>query len=106
MSRTVSISIVASASTFFCPTPSSTETGSAASWLSRRGTRLLDAEEVGVERLAAVMDLGGDAGVMLGQPFSDATRGGGRSALALDHGDDLVVVGDERVEQPGGRAGQ
>ena len=68
------------------PTPLSRVTGSAASSPSVIGAasvavgRLLDAEEVRVERLAAVVDLGATLGAVLGQPLGDVAGVGRRSA--------------------------
>ena len=53
--------------------------------------RLLDAEEVRVERLAAVVHLGGGAGAVVAEPLGDPSGGRGRRAFALDDRDDLVV---------------
>src|SRR5918995_1830474 len=91
------------------PTPFSTLTFIPASSRRVMGPALtqgsLDAEEVRVQRLAAVVDLGGHAGPVLVQPLGDLAGRRGRRALALDDRHDLVVVGHQRVEQRRGRRG-
>src|SRR5688572_29155295 len=98
--------------TAFCrsgPMPDSVVTGIFASWVSRRGATAgpgsLDAEQVGVERLPAVVDLGRHTGPVLLEPLGDAARVAGRRPLTLDDRDDLVLVADDRVEQLDGRLG-
>src|SRR5690606_8237549 len=94
------------------PTPFSRVTGIAASSVKvmgpsgMPGRRLLDAEQVGVERLAAVVDLGRHPRPVLGQPLGHRAGVGRGGALALDDRDDLVLVGDQRVEQLAGGVGR
>ena len=66
------------------------------------GPVLLDPEEVGVQRLAAVVHLGLDVGVVLLEPLGDVAGAAGRRAVALDDRDQLVAVVDEVVEQLAG----
>src|ERR1700674_5203245 len=96
----------ASASTFFGPTPFKTSTGRLARPISWRGMVSFDTEQIRVERLAAVMNLGGDTGMVLVQPFGDAPGVGRARTIALDEGDDLVVIGEELGEQAGRGLGQ
>src|SRR5688572_28944923 len=101
---------MASPSSLRGPTPASRATGIARSSARVMGpsavivarAALLDAEQVRVERLAAVVHLWRHVGPVLAQPLGDGPGVGRARALALDDGDDLVLVGHERVEQPDG----
>src|SRR5687768_5310275 len=92
----------------FGPSPSRRVTGRFASWWRERanGRRLLDAEVVRVQGLASVVDLACDVGAVLGEPLGDAPGVAGRRPLALDEGDDLVLVAHQPFEQPGGGVGE
>src|SRR3984893_2650362 len=83
-----------------------TSTRRRARLIRRGGTSSFDAEQIRVERLAAVMDLGGYSGVVLVQPFGDAPGVGRSPPFALDERDDLVVIGEELGEQAGRRLAQ
>src|SRR2546423_1779710 len=97
-SSTEDTSISAKARAFCGPTPRSSSMPCSASELSFV-TLLLDAEEIGIQRLAAVMNLGGDGGPMLVKPFRQLAGGGHRRPVSLDDGDDLVAIADQRAEQ-------
>src|SRR5437763_4852203 len=99
------------ASAFLSPTPSTRVTEASASDRSERAIavrayagrppaeRLFDAEQIGVQRLPAVVDLGLDAGTMFVEPLRDAAGLAGRRPLALYQRHDLVVVGDKLGEE-------
>src|SRR4051794_30972876 len=122
MSSTVVMPTISSDSAFFGPTPANRVTGISARARRRRAIsgsllpsppaggdpieRLFDAEQVRVQRLAPVVDLGVDSRIVLPQPFCDVTGLARGRTLALDHGDDLVVVGDQLGQQAGGGVGQ
>src|SRR5437773_9127396 len=105
-------------SAFLSPTPSTRVTGVSASDRRERAIaaaayacrpppeRLFDAEQIGIERLAAVMHFRLDAGAVLVQPLGDAPRLAGRPPLALYQRHDLVVVGHELGEKCGGGLAQ
>src|SRR5687767_6984035 len=90
------------------PMPLRRSTGSFEKSRSVRAARspaaLLDADVVGVERLAAMMDLRGDVRTMLGEPRLDHGSVGRRCVGAGDQRHQLVFVGDEGVEKLGRRA--
>ena len=65
----------------------------------------LDADEVRVQRLPAVVDLHRHVGAVLGQPLRDPARLARARALTLDQGDELVVVVQQLAEQPAGGLG-
>src|SRR5262245_46090969 len=104
----VSTPTAASPSALRSPTPFSRVTGQESSSARVMGTSvttgsgLLDPEQVGVERLAAVVDLGRHPGPVLVEPLGDAPGVGRGRPLALDHGDDLVLVAHQQLEQAAG----
>jgi len=49
-----------------------------------------DAEVIGVQRLAPVMDFDGDARIFVGEEFRDPSRVRGRGTLTFDDRDQLV----------------
>src|SRR5579863_5144179 len=65
----------------------------------------LDTDQIGVQRLAAVVDLDGDVGAMLGQPLCDPARLACARPVPLDQRHELVVVVQELSEQPAGGLG-
>src|SRR5690606_17559106 len=68
-------------------------------WAGRVGGRLLDAEEVGVEGLAAAVELDLEVGVLVGEPALDRGRRGRIGIGARDDGEQLAVGTDQLLEQ-------
>src|ERR1035437_4766910 len=84
--------IEARAATRFSPTWRNWPTSSAPN-------HSLDAEEVGVQRLTTVMDLGAELGELVGEELGDATGRGGRGPVAFDDRHPFVLITDESLEQ-------
>src|SRR3989442_14832135 len=85
------------------PTPSSLAMGS---WSRKRRVRatapdyvLFDAQEVRIQRLAAMVDLAAHLRPVLAQPLRDPPGLGRRRPLTLDDRHDLMVVTDDGVEE-------
>src|SRR5580704_873756 len=99
-SRTVSTPSSASRPALRSDTDSSTDTSRRLRSLSVRP--LLNPQQVRVERLAAVVHLERDVGVLLGEPFLYPPRVGDAGALALNEGDELVRRIQQAAQQQAG----
>src|ERR1700722_19910308 len=99
-SRTVSTPSSASRPALRADTDASTDTSRRLRSLSVRP--LLNPQQIRVERLAALVHLDRDVGVLLGEPLLYASRVGDAGALALNERQKLVVRLEQAAQQQAG----